>query len=324
MTLLCAFGASEFLVSDELLVSGGAEFASTASRDSGSCLSLPTRLMDLLLFRHLWGVTEPLDTFLPSLPGKGYHGMEAVLRPGAPYSPAWIADQLAELDLAFIQIVWAPGNTVEEQITSLRAGVREGERLPRRAINIQGGVDAWPFEEQVRYYREATRLESDVGVPFYWETHRSRPLYTPWTTARLLEELPDLKLTADFSHWVCVAERFLEDQAETMAKVIPHVHHVHSRVGFPEGPQVTDPRAPEYAEALAVHERWWDMIWESQAKSGWAETTLTPEFGPYPYQHALPYTGQSVVDLAAVCDWMGSRQRDRFQKAREPRATASG
>ena len=41
-------------------------------------------------------------------------------------------------------------------------------------------------------------------------------------------------------------------------------------------------------------------------------STLTPEFGPPPYLHTLPHTNVPVADLAAVCDWMASRQRDRF------------
>lgn len=71
---------------------------------------------------------------------------------------------------------------------------------------------------------------------------------------------PQLKLTADYSHWVCVCERFLDDQEEQIRIANRSAIHVHGRIGFPEGPQVNDPRAPENREALQRHEEWWAEI----------------------------------------------------------------
>ena len=43
-------------------------------------------------------------------------------------------------------------------------------------------------------------------VPVVFETHRTRLLYAPWTTARYCEAIPELRITADFSHFTTVAE----------------------------------------------------------------------------------------------------------------------
>jgi hypothetical protein len=41
--------------------------------------------------------------------------------------------------------------------------------------------------------------------------------------------------------------------------------------------------------------------------------TLTPEFGPPPYLHTLPYSQMPVSDLTCIVDWMARRQAIRFQ-----------
>ena len=88
--------------------------------------------------------------------------------------------------------------------------------------------------------------------------------------------------------------------------------HIHARVGHAEGPQVNDWRAPEWSAELAAHERWWSWCWAAQERRGVSESTLTPEFGPPPYQPTAPYTRRPLADLPDVCDAMMRRQRERF------------
>jgi hypothetical protein len=88
-------------------------------------------------------------------------------------------------------------------------------------------------------------------------------------TRDLCREFPDLKLTADLSHFCVVAERvFAADDADwaaVMEQVASHTIHIHARVGYAQGPQVSDPRAPEFAATLERHEAWWDQILSTQA-----------------------------------------------------------
>jgi hypothetical protein len=169
-----------------------------------------------------------------------------------------------------------------------------------------------PYDDQLNFFENAIRVEKQIGVPIGHETHRGRATYTPWSTVQLLKDLPDLHITADFSHWCNVCESMLEDQKENLAIAIQHVIHIHGRVGFEHGPQVPDFRAPEYEYTLKQHEQWWDEICVYHQSTGSPYLTFTPEFGPPGYMHTQPFTNQPVVDLWEICLAMTNRFRKRF------------
>jgi hypothetical protein len=102
-------------------------------------------------------------------------------------------------------------------------------------------------------------------------------------------------LTFDVSHWCNVHESLLGDQEETIALALDRVDHIHARVGHAEGPQVSDPRAPEWGPAMNAHFEWWDKVVTRKRKEGKMFTILT-EFGPPDYLPTLPYTRQPVAD----------------------------
>jgi len=100
-------------------------------------------------------------------------------------------------------------------------------------------------------------------------------------TKKYLEVNPHLNITLDISHWVAVAESYLEDQVEAVSLAISRTRHIHSRVGYPEGPQIPDPRLPEWEEAVSRHLSWWNNVVEQY--NGNEALTITTEFGPFPY-----------------------------------------
>jgi hypothetical protein len=120
----------------------------------------------------------------------------------------------------------------------------------------------------------------------------------------LLDALPGLRLTADFSHWCCVHESLLEDQEDTVQKAIDASGHIHARVGHAEGPQVTHPGAPEWKDAVAAHVGWWKRIASRHQREGASQLTVCPEFGPVPYMPTLPWTRQPVADLWEITMYM--------------------
>ncbi len=93
-------------------------------------------------------------------------------------------------------------------------------------------------EEAVEVFEAALEMEREAGIPLAWETHRRRILYTSWRTARLLPRFPELKLLADYSHWVLVAERMLEDRTDDLKIANQRVIHIQGRAGGPEQPQL--------------------------------------------------------------------------------------
>jgi sugar phosphate isomerase/epimerase len=272
--------------------------------------------MKLNLVRHLWGVdhAQGLERHLPRWRNVGYEAIESAYY----ISPdrGALLRFLKQSGWRFVPQVFSrdfiPGGTVNEHLDSLRSQIEGCLDLQPLFFNAHTGSDSWSLAEAEDFYGAALELEKRVGIAIAHETHRLRCFGNPWTTRFVLERFPDLKLTCDFSHWVCVAERLLEDCGSIVQLAAQHCYHLHARVGYEEGPQVSDPRAPEWSRHLAAHEAWWETIWTAQRRRGLEATTLTPEYGPAPYLHTLPFTQEPVADLADICDWQARRQRERF------------
>jgi hypothetical protein len=274
--------------------------------------------MKLTLVRHLWGIdhTHGLNHYLPRWRDVGYTAVEGSLQL-SPDREAFLLF-LETSGWSWIPQVFSrdftPGGTVREHLDSVKKQIDECMTYNPLFFNAHSGSDSWSPAEAEDFYGAMLEMERGLGVPICHETHRLRYFGNPWTTRSILEKFPDLKLTCDFSHWVCVAERLLEDCGDIIQLAAQHCHHLHARVGHEEGPQVSDPRAPEWARHLAAHEAWWDTIWSSQKQRGLAVTCLAPEFGPAPYLPLLPYTQAPVADLADICDWMARREASRFNQ----------
>lgn len=272
--------------------------------------------MKLQLVRHLWGVDQTcgLHRYLPRWREVGYEAVEVSLRKVP--DRAMFLQFLKDQGLSWVPQIFSrdfmPGGTVREHLDSLRQQIEECLDAQPLFFNAHSGSDTWSLAQAREFYGAALAMEQQFGVTIAHETHRLRCFGNPWTTRPILECFPTLKLTCDFSHWVCVAERLLDDCGEIIQLAAEHCHHLHARVGYEEGPQVSDPRASEWAGHLAAHEKWWEVIWTSQKQRGMSVATLTPEFGPAPYLHLLPYTQAPVADLADICDWMARRESTRF------------
>ncbi len=266
--------------------------------------------MRLLLIRHLWGVTGAWEETFPKFRDAGFVGVEAPLPPASDRR-RW-RRLLTRHQFAFIPQIFTTGSTVTAHVESFRRQLGEAARFAPLLVNAHSGRDAWTQSEASRFFEQALTIEQSAGLVVAHETHRGRILFNPWVTSRLLARYEPLKLCCDFSHWVCVAERLLDDQLEILTQCAARCRHLHARVGYEQGPQVPDPRAPEYALHLAAHERWWRLVWDAQRRRDDRTSTLTPEFGPPAYQHTLPFTQSPVSDLWEICHWQARRQADQF------------
>jgi sugar phosphate isomerase/epimerase len=273
--------------------------------------------MELQLFKTLWGHGGTLAVAAEQAVAAGFVGLEGNAE-RLPRDELHSALQLH--GLAYIQEIVTAGNyvprrhdTVEDHIADVERQLKLGQSLQPQQVTIIGGCDAWSLEQSVRFFGESQEIAARMGITCSFETHRSRSLFNPWITLSILERLPVLRLTCDFSHWVVVLERQLDDDWDAMLEVAKHAHHIHARVGYDQGPQVPHPAAPEYACALASHQRYWEAIWSAQRAAGYSITTMTPEFGPDGYLHTLPFTQQPVADLWEINAWMGATQQAHFQ-----------
>lgn len=275
--------------------------------------------MELQLFKTLWGHNDSLNKAAYRAVTAGFNGLE-----GSADISQTRRDELQSVlktwGLGYIQEIVTAGGyvprrqaTVEEHIADVERQLQLGRSLAPQWVSIIGGCDAWPLEQSVRFFGEVQELAARMNIACSFETHRSRSLFNPWTTLDILHRLPELQLTCDFSHWVVVMERQLDNDWEMVSEVARHAHHIHARVGYDQGPQVPHPAAPEYEGALASHQRCWETIWSIQRDNGNSLTTMTPEFGPDGYLHTAPFTKIPVADLWEINAWMGKTERYHFE-----------
>ncbi|KAL6070903.1 Xylose isomerase [Balamuthia mandrillaris] len=287
--------------------------------------------IQIQFIKTLWGVTEEMGNspsgysrLFARIKEDGFHGVE---------TPIWLikdktafAEALKENDLMYIAMIntcTAPGDNTGSQkladhLASFERQVSEAKEMNPLLINSHSGCDLWPEATSKAFFTRALEVEQEQGILICHETHRGRILYQPWVTRDLCRAFPDLKLTADLSHFCVVAERCFppedEDWKDCMTVFADHCRHIHARVGYAEGPQVPDPSAPEYSTELLRHETWWDQILTTQAAKGMQLMTVEPEHGTDGYQHRLPFTGMETADLWVVNSWIRKRQEERMAK----------
>ena len=273
--------------------------------------------MELRTHRQAWGAlgpgglyTEPAD-FVAAVAARGYDAIELpqfVLDLAGENGEAQMLELLAAHDLDLVPMILTFGATADEVLREFRTGIERAAGIGASLVVAHTGADHFDDDTSVAVLGECARLGADHGIRVAQETHRSRILYNPWRTAALLERVDDLWLNADFSHFVCVAERLLDDQHDLMDRLCDRAIHIHLRVGYENGPQVPDPRAIEWAAPLAAHERWWDRIWRAAAERGDTAIGVTPEYGPATYAPV----GTEPATLWEICEWATDRARARF------------
>ncbi|TDL74740.1 sugar phosphate isomerase/epimerase [Rhodococcus qingshengii] len=265
--------------------------------------------MKVKSIKSLWGMEGSLESQFELIASAGYDGIESPLPNkiekffGFPADEKLFRRLLEQYELEYIAMVFTDGPNHAESFSEQVERATEWSPI---LINSHSARDNMTFDEQAGFFEKALAVEQKLGIPVGHETHRGRAMFTPWTTGELLCAFPELKLTADFSHWVCVCESLLEDQKEHMEMAIDRTIHIHTRVGFAQGPQVPHPGVQEYSLELSSHEHWWKQIARAHQIAG-TQLTFTPEFGPPQYMPRLPFTDQPVADLWKVCLWMKKR-----------------
>jgi len=258
-----------------------------------------------------WGFEGSWEDFAGKAAAAGYDGVE-VWVPGDARDREAFLQAMDKHKLKFGLLAGGgdrdPGKHLEQYLSGLETGLK----MKPLYVNSHSGRDHFSFEQNLRFIHESIRLSGVHGIPVYHETHRGRILYSAPVSRAFMEAVPGLKLTLDISHWCNVHESLLDDQQETVALALSRTGHIHARIGHAEGPQVNDPRAPEWSAALNAHLSWWDQVVNRKKKDGQPMTFLT-EFGPIDYMPALPYSRQPVADQWAINVHMMQLLRERYR-----------
>ena len=144
----------------------------------------------------------------------------------------------------------AQHETPEQHLARLQTRFAEASSLNPRFVNLLAGNDRWPLAQQVDFLGKAHELAAGFGLTCSFETHRATSLYSPWLTLEIIQQLPQLRFTADISHWVVVSERLLDDPSDDFSAFIDRVHHVQARVGYDQG------RRCRTRRRLSISRRW--------------------------------------------------------------------
>ncbi len=253
--------------------------------------------MRVRIARSKWDFEDlSLDRFLAMIAAAGFDASDIHI-PSLRESPEETRSLHARHGIALVAMITTEGRTPGEHCASLAGSFATAARCAPVHINCHTGKDTFSKEENLAVFREALSLSRRYGISVSHETHRGRATYSAPATRELLLAMPELRLTADFSHWCCVHESLLADQPEAVSLAIERSDYIHARVGHAEGPQVSDPRAPEWSAEVEAHMGWWRRIAGALRAAGQEVLYVCPEFGPAPYMNLLPRSRTPVADL---------------------------
>ena len=264
--------------------------------------------MSTSFFCPRWGQANTgWDVFLYSVKSAGYDGIEASL----PEGESEKEEMLTELEKHGLKLIGQHWETVEPEFDKhykeFETRLRNLAAINPLFINSQTGKDYYSFEQNRKLISLAQDISNETGISIIHETHRGKFSFAAHITKQYLEQLPGLRITLDISHWCNTAESLLNDQSEAVDIAVSSTDHIHARVGFAEGPQITDPRDPEWNEAMQFHLQCWDKVIALNNS-----ITITPEFGPSPYMMNLPFTHQAVADQWEINEYMMNLLKERY------------
>jgi sugar phosphate isomerase/epimerase len=259
------------------------------------------KTFELKVFATNWGFQGSLDEYCGKAKKDGYDGIEIWWPTDTKKQEELFAClKKHQLDVGFLCGVGQAN--YQEHLNAFKkmidAAATETIQKPLY-INCHSGRDYFTLDQNKAIIDHTIKLSKETGILICHETHRSRIMFAAHITRQYIEKIPELKLTFDVSHWCNVHESLLQDQQDTLELALTRVEHIHARIGHPEGPQVNDPRAPEWETAVKQHFTWWDKVAERKKKNG-ERMTFLAEFGPPDYMPALPYTRQPLADQWAI------------------------
>lgn len=288
---------------------------------------------------------------LSLIKSQGYNGVEAPLKLALSIGPKW-TDLLKEYQLNAVYMVFTdgpvapgypegfvmggpydshpmPGNSIDDHLNVFKRQVEVAYGMGSSTVlvNSHTGCDHWTVEQGGEFFKKALAWQKDNNFRVVHETHRTRFLYSPWVTRDILEN-PDfsgIEFNADLSHYTCVSETDPSNPVldGVVKRISQSTGHIHGRIGYENGPQVNDPRAPEWTSHVEGFFQWWERIWELQAKRGLKVSTFTPEHGPAPYQISFPYQNTPMADIWNINHWIALKAQERFARKFSPELSSS-
>ena len=241
----------------------------------------------LLVYQSLWamerrrpdGIEWPLDQKLAMIRNAGFDGA------GVRFVDAAYAREVTGF-LRAHTMTWQ-AQCYPRTVDDLKPVLELAAELGADHVNLQPDVRPQSVEACVPYLEGWRRLAADAGVTLNVETHRDRMTTDLFFTLRLLECFPDLRLTADVSHYV-VGREFAwpidEVNHGLIHRVLDNSWALHGRVASREQIQL-QLGFPQNAKWVELFMGWWEYAIRSWRCRAGADATLTflCELGPPEY-----------------------------------------
>jgi hypothetical protein len=241
----------------------------------------------LLVFQSLWamerrqpdGIELSLDEKLEKIIAAGFDGV----------SGEWVDRKQARHVASVIKPhgLLAEGVCFPASVDDLKPILEIAAETGLKHLNLQPNVRPRTIKECMPILEGWTRLAEQVNFPVYIETHRDRMTTDLYFTLDILDQLPNLKLLADLSHFFVgreFSEPVSEENHRLIERILDNCWAMHGRVASREQVQI-EIQFPHHKKNVDLFKRWWRYgieSWRQRADAN-AKFVFTCELGPQPY-----------------------------------------
>lgn len=261
---------------------------------------------DIRFYQSLWATESrhperqelPVAERFDIVKSDGWHGMSIdlgalSLDEAKATIPEFVRTGLASLLTAF-------PTTIEE----LRPALRFAKDIGSPYVIVVGQVMPITLEEMIPVIRQWLAMASEEGMPIQFETHRDCITNDLYTMLQLIDHIPEMRLSADLSHYVVDREMMqpITEQYQTMVrKILRQADSFQGRVATRNQVQVQID-FPQHKPWLDTFTDWWRYgLGEWKKRAGANDTVIfLSELGPRAY---------------AITDARGEELSDRRQEA---------
>ncbi len=246
-------------------------------------------MQDLVVYQSLWGMqtcntnvaTRPHEEVFAQAAQAKFAGL--CLDPGVSQIEEYLALKPFYQQYQMGCLVNVFPNTVEE----MRPLLEFSKEMGAPYANVIAPVFPLTIEDAIPIIRTWLEMADDIGMPIKFETHRDCITNDMFMTLQLLDAIPELRLTADLSHYCLNREMSAPITAQNQAwiqQLLERSDSFQGRISSHE--QIQLPlHFPQTQKWIGIFKDWWKRGFRSwRTRAGDNETLIfLCELGPPEY-----------------------------------------